>query len=558
MAKKSKSSVRKKVGKRSPSAKKPKNSSQKSKKIQQKQIGFSSWHIRYWLTMLLLVVAAFLSWQLSHSWLVRAPFMQAKTYPKATVLGVNLGGLDDEQLAINLNKLKSDYEKRIITLTNSKDKWTFESGKLGISLDTSTIKQDIKRLNELSFIDSYKLWTGQISSVITPAILSDVNECAETLSVINIPTVNPVEASVYFDQTVKIKPDQAGRKFSAGSTCQKLSDQLLAKQWSNIVSFETVPAGLTKTSLEPKLSLIQSLVGKSLTLKSGSFTQTLTPEQLLALLDIVKKSSEVQVSWSNTRLDELVNSIASKINTYEGASLGGCQYLVSYGGNWLDKAATKMILTNLGANSLRTYTLPVSYHAPVTGVISPVAHGNSGTVFLTFDDGMNYGNQIMNYAACYGVKVTFFEIGERVWTDAAALRRAIAEGHAVQSHGHYHAAYDYGQRSYDWQYNDLAQSISDIQSVTGVRPTYFRPPGGNRSANTYAAASANGLNLILWGVSSSDTYYTSPSSICNQVLAGVFPGASVLMHSTKQSTANAVPCIIEGLAARGYNMAALR
>ncbi len=558
MAKKVKSKVHQKVGKKPPSTKKPKNTSLNNKKSQQKQIGFSAWHIRYWLTMLLLVVAAVLSWQLSHSWLVRLPSMQAKTYPKVTVLGVNVGGLDDNQLGISLNKLKSDYEKRTVTLTNDKDIWTFESGKLGVTLDTKTIEQAIVRLNDLNFIDSYRLWTGQISSEITPSISSDINKCIETLSVINIPAVNPVEASIYFDQTVKIKPDQAGEKFSAGSTCQKLPDQLLANKWSNQVSFETVPAELTKANLEPKLPLIQSLVGESLTLKSGSFTQTLTPEQLLALLDIVKKGSDVQVSWSSARLDELVNGIASKINTYEGAALSGCQYLVSYGGNWLDKAAAKKILTNLGAGSPRTYTLPVSYHAPVTGVTNPVAHGNSGTIFLTFDDGMNYGNQIMNYAACYGVKVTFFEIGERVWTDAAALRRAVAEGHAVQSHGHYHAIYDYGQRSYDWQYNDIAQSITDIQSVTGVRPTYFRPPGGNRSANTYAAASANGVNLILWGASSSDTYYSSPSAICSQVLAGVFPGASVLMHSTKQSTANAVPCIIEGLAARGYNMAALR
>ena len=97
-------------------------------------------------------------------------------------------------------------------------------------------------------------------------------------------------------------------------------------------------------------------------------------------------------------------------------------------------------------------------------------------------------------------------------------------------------------------------------SVTGVRPTYFRPPGGNRSANTYNAANANGLKLILWGDSSADATVggISSSQTCANVLAGAYPGASVLMHSVKASTANAVPCIIEGLAARGYGMQSLR
>jgi len=120
--------------------------------------------------------------------------------------------------------------------------------------------------------------------------------------------------------------------------------------------------------------------------------------------------------------------------------------------------------------------------------------------------------------------------------------------------------YDYGQRSYDWQYNDINQSISAITGVTGVRPTYFRPPGGNRSASTYAAASANGVNLILWGDASADATVggLSSSTTCANVLAGAYPGASVLMHSTKSSTAEALPCIAEGLAAKGYNMQALR
>jgi peptidoglycan/xylan/chitin deacetylase (PgdA/CDA1 family) len=304
---------------------------------------------------------------------------------------------------------------------------------------------------------------------------------------------------------------------------------------------------------------IEAIVTKSLYLHSSNYHLTLTSKQLFALLEINKKKTSVQVEWSSTKLDELISNIAARVDTYNNSPiLGSCQFLVSTGGYWLDRVATKNFLQSIVANSSRSYSLPITYHAAIVGKRTQLAVGSNGTIFLTFDDGLSYGNQIMDYASCYGVKVTFFELGSRVGIDSATLRRAVAEGHAIQSHGYLHAAYDYGSRSYDWQFNDIKQSINAIASVTGIVPTYFRPPGGNRSAETYKAASANGLTLILWGASSSDTAGISSDAICANVLASVHPGASVLMHSTKPTTAEAVPCIMEGMAAKGYNMQALR
>lgn len=515
---------------------------------------------KYWFVAILVVLVICLIWFLSRSWLVQSSFSQKITYPKVSVMGINVGNIDDSQLSSQLAKLKAEFEDRKITLINAKGKWVFDAKKIGVTFDIKTTDQTIWRFNKLTLVDKYRLLTGVISPVVMPTISIDNNVCVKSLSVIPVIQVAPQDAVLYFDQGLKIKPDQAGSEFSAASTCQELSKHLLANSFVFNVSLKTISASLTKSNIESKITQIQDIIGKTLSLKSGTYQLTQTPEQLFALLDISSSGSDLQFSWSS-RLDELVDNIATKVNTYDSSpALGSCQRLVSAGGHWLDKAATKKIFTDLGAASLRDYNLPIVYHAPVISGRTPITTGSRGTVYLTFDDGMTYANQIMNDASCYGVKVTFFEIGERVGTDAAALRRAIAEGHAVQSHSHYHAIYDYGQRSYDWQYNDINQSIADIESITGVRPTYFRPPGGNRSANTYAAASANGLKLILWGVSSADATVggISSSQTCANVLAGVFPGASVLMHSTHSSTANAFPCIVEGLAARGYSIQALR
>ena len=512
--------------------------------------------------VLVVLIGAFCVWQWTKvSWFVQSSLADAKTYPYVTFFDTNLGNLDKSQLDNKLISLKSDFGSRKITLTNGDKTWSFNYSDLGVSFDTSVVSQSIMDLNKRSLADKFSMLTDGKSYLPKTVVQYDNTKCTASLSTISIDQVNPTDASVYFDQTAKIKPDQLGTKFVVASNCTELPKWLTAGLTTTNVYLDTIAANVLATDLQPKLDQIKSLVEKPVTVNSGSYHLTVSSPELLALLDINKDSAGVNVNWSSSRLDDLVAKIAGNVNTSNSApTLGGCQYLISSGGNWLNNGNTKNIFLNLNGDSPRSYELQIDYHAVSVGTRSQVAAGSKGTIYLTYDDGMTYADRIMNYAACYGVKVTFFELGVRVDTDATQLRRAIAEGHAVQSHGYEHAMYDYGDRSYDWQNNDMSHSISAIQGITGVRPTYFRPPGGNRSATTYSAAAANNLHLILWDDASRDATVggLSSSETCANVLAGAYPGASVLMHSTHYSTAEAMPCIVEGLAARGYTMAALR
>lgn len=509
----------------------------------------------------LFLVIVIIYWQTPVSWLMRSELSNTKTYPSATIFGESVGDLTPPDLETKLQQIESTFSDKHITLTNNNESWSFNYAQLGATFDSQATAQKIIDLNKMNLIDKYKLLAGHISSTIEPVIIIDENICQNALSIISIPEINPKDALIYFDQTIKLQSSQIGEKFSATSNCREMSSWLAKNIETTNVYLDQIKANLTDNDLQSKLPEINSIVGKSITLKSGSYIQTIDSKQLLALLTVSKDKTGVHIDWSSSKLDNLVNNIAKKVDTFNSTpTLGSCQYLISAGGNWLDKNSTKSYIKSLTDSSSRTYNLPMTYHSVAIGNRTKVPVGKNGTVYLTFDDGMTYGNQIMNYAACYGVYVTFFEIGAIANSDATQLKRAIAEGHSVQAHGYEHAAYDYGTRSYDWQYKDIKKSIEVITSVTGVKPTYFRPPGGNRSDNTYKAADANKVSLVLWGVSSRDATPggLSSSSTCSNALAGVFSGATILMHSTHYSTAEAVPCIIEGLAARGYNMYALR
>lgn len=528
--------------------------------VTQKFIAFFNQNKRHWPLALIILITICLVALLSSSFIIESSFSSVKTFSKVSIFGINLGNLTLAQLNSKLNIIKSEFADKKILLKNSNKKWTFNTTDLGISFDDKATSKAVWQYNRASYIKKFRLLSGKDSSAISPVILINEQQCVKALSIINIPQVDFKDAYIKYDKGIKIISDYSGTRFDAPKTCRQLPKLVQSNANVADIYLGKMSANITKSDIQSKLSNIELMAGKPLSLVKGTYKLTLSPQQLLDMMIISKTKSEVQVGWSPGKLDKLISDISGSVNTNDDApALGACQYLISVGGNWLDADATKKIFTDLATNHSRSYELTISHHDPAIGARTTLPNGNNGTVYLTYDDGLTFGNQIMDYAACYGIKVTFFELGSMVNNDVPVLKRAIAEGHAVQAHGYEHAATNYGQHRYDWQYNDISQSVNSIMNVTGVRPTYFRPPGGNKTDSTYTAASSNGLNLILWGVSSADTVADFGSTaICNNVVNGAFDGASVLMHSTKQKTAEALPCIAEGLSARGFNMQALR
>ncbi len=75
----------------------------------------------------------------------------------------------------------------------------------------------------------------------------------------------------------------------------------------------------------------------------------------------------------------------------------------------------------------------------------------------------------------------------------------------------------------------------------------FRPPYGAHDATVDGVARAHGLLEILWNVDSADSLGASYAQIERNVIAGMRPGAIILMHENHGQTIRAMLAIFAAL-----------
>jgi peptidoglycan-N-acetylglucosamine deacetylase len=184
------------------------------------------------------------------------------------------------------------------------------------------------------------------------------------------------------------------------------------------------------------------------------------------------------------------------------------------------------------------------------------AGGSTGNeVALTFDDGPGpYTQQLVGVLNRYGVKATFFAIGEEERYFSAGTVLELRSGDVVGDHTETHPML--AAMSAHEQHEELFEQIARIELLGGPRPRLFRPPYGSFDATTFAQLKKLKLLMVLWSTDTDD--YTLPGvpAIVQSALAGAHPGAIILMHDAggdRSETVAALPAIIEGLRRKGLH-----
>ena len=201
--------------------------------------------------------------------------------------------------------------------------------------------------------------------------------------------------------------------------------------------------------------------------------------------------------------------------------------------------------------------------APVFGKIYYTGNPNEKVVALTFDDGPNepYTSEVLDELDSYGVKATFFTTGYNVELYPDTARRIVAEGHNLGNHSYSHDA-DHAL-TMEGCY-DLTLAEERIFAVTGVEPSFYRPPHGRKSPWELEYVQEHGLVAVNWSIATPELAGRTPEQMADDVIKQARPGGIILLHdgyglehgdahADKSATVAMVPLIIEGLKAQGYS-----
>jgi hypothetical protein len=166
-----------------------------------------------------------------------------------------------------------------------------------------------------------------------------------------------------------------------------------------------------------------------------------------------------------------------------------------------------------------------------------------------------------SYLESTNVHATLFMTG--MWAEvypAEARRLAANPNFEIGNHSYSHPAfhnpcYRLASVSRTAQVSQVQRAQEAIERVTGLRPKYFRFPGGCYDRAALDTVHAAGLIPVQWDVNSIDAFNAYPLQIATTVLAGVKPGSIVVMHlmrANAPSSAAALRLIIPALQHRGY------
>jgi peptidoglycan/xylan/chitin deacetylase (PgdA/CDA1 family) len=178
---------------------------------------------------------------------------------------------------------------------------------------------------------------------------------------------------------------------------------------------------------------------------------------------------------------------------------------------------------------------------------------------LTFDDGPTPGTlKILGVLSQYGVKATFFQIGEQAeaWPDIA--KAVNAAGHQIGNHSHTHPIM--ALKPAATIAAEFEQAQTTIVEKSGYTPSFLRAPYGVRWFGFRAVQQRLGLTGAMWTVIGLD-WKLPAEAISTRVVTRARQGDIICLHDGRgtlkdpdiSTTVEAVRRIVPNLLEKGYH-----
>ena len=170
-------------------------------------------------------------------------------------------------------------------------------------------------------------------------------------------------------------------------------------------------------------------------------------------------------------------------------------------------------------------------------------------VYLTFDDGPIPESTpfILDVLRRFGVRATFFVVGDNVRKYPDLFQQIIDEGHLVGNHTHNHIG-GFRHTVRDYMYN--------VEKANAyIRSHFFRPPHGWMRLAQYAWLSRR-YKVVMWDVVTRDySKWMTPDDIVNNVKRYVRNGSIITFHDSLKAIDKlhtALPQSLQWLTEQGY------
>lgn len=186
--------------------------------------------------------------------------------------------------------------------------------------------------------------------------------------------------------------------------------------------------------------------------------------------------------------------------------------------------------------------------------------GGSRRIVLTFDDGPNPRTtpQILQILRRRNLKAIFFVLGIQAQKYPELVKQIHDEGHLVGNHSYSHK--NLAQLSDAKIRDEIGRTSNLIESITGRRPAYLRPPYGAMNRNVLNLANSQGMSVVLWTIDPKDWQSKNEQAILRNIDrqlgigGGEMRGGAILLHDIYPSTVRALDPILDRLATNEYRV----
>ncbi|MCX5411579.1 polysaccharide deacetylase family protein [Streptomyces sp. NBC_00059] len=195
--------------------------------------------------------------------------------------------------------------------------------------------------------------------------------------------------------------------------------------------------------------------------------------------------------------------------------------------------------------------------AKVSAEIAHASDRGDRGVNITIDDGPDpaWTPQVLQLLKDNGVKATFCMVGTQAKAYPDLVKKVVAGGHRLCDHTVSHdTTMDTKSEAYQsQQILDAERMITEASG--GVRPAYYRAPGGAFTPYSRQLAASRGMRPLGWNVDTKDFEHPGADTMVETVKTEISNGPTILFHDAggeRSQTLEALREVLPWLKEQGY------